>query len=162
MKSASETIVFVLDSNVVYQRVIAQYLQVAGIRSVIVFSDPDKMYHSLKLSPDILITEYLFEKNALRGRQILSKVKEISPSTDIYFHTALRDVDTAVNAIHSGALDYIVKSSSALDELVRKIIKRLQRRDSLSKSKKSLRKLIGYLGLFILALGGMILVYSLV
>lgn len=162
MKSASETIVFVLDSNVVYQRVIAQYLQVAGIRSVIVFSDPDKMYHSLKLSPDILITEYLFEKNALRGRQVLSKVKEISPSTDIYFHTALRDVDTAVNAIHSGALDYIVKSSSALDELVRKIIKRLQRRDSLSKSKKSLRKLIGYLGLFILALGGMILVYSLV
>jgi DNA-binding NtrC family response regulator len=162
MKSASETIVFVLDSNVVYQRVIAQYLQVAGIRSVIVFSDPDKMYHSLKLFPDILITEYLFEKNAMRGRQVLSKVKEISPSTDIYFHTALRDVDTAVNAIHSGALDYIVKSSSALDELVRKIIKRLQRRDSLSRSKKSLRKLIGYLGLFILAVGGMILVYSLV
>ena len=162
MKSASETIVFVLDSNVVYQRVIAQYLQVAGIRSVIVFSDPDKMYHSLKLCPDILITEYLFERNAMRGRQVLSKVKEISPSTDIYFHTALRDVDTAVNAIHSGAMDYIVKSSSALDELVRKIIKRLQRRESLSKSKKSLRKLIGYLGLVILAAGGMILVYSLV
>jgi DNA-binding NtrC family response regulator len=161
MKSASDAIVFVLDSNVVYQRVTAQYLQVAGIRSVIVFSDPDKMYHSLKLYPDVLITEYLFNKNAIRGQQILSKVREISPSTDIYFHTGLRDVDTAVDAIHSGAMDYIVKSSSALDELVRKIIKRLQHRDSLNRSKKSLRKLIGYLGLVILAVGGMILVYSL-
>jgi DNA-binding NtrC family response regulator len=161
MKSDGEAIVFVLDSNVVYQRVTAQYLQVAGIRSVIVFSDPDKMYHSLKLCPDILITEYLFDKNAIRGRQILSKVKEISPSTDIYFHTVLRDVDAAVNAIHSGAIDYIVKSSSALDELVRKIIRRLQLRDSLGRSKKSLRRLIGYLGIMILAIGGMIVAYSL-
>ena len=161
MKSAREAIVFVLDSNVVYQRVTAQYLQVAGIRSVIVFSDPDKMYLSLKLFPDILITEYLFDKNVIRGRQILSKVREISPSTDIYFHTAMRDVDTAVDAMHSGAVDYIVKSSTALDELVRKIIKRLQYRDSIGRSKKSLRRLIGYIGIVVLAMAGMVLVYSL-
>ncbi|OFY58554.1 MAG: hypothetical protein A2Y87_12095 [Bacteroidetes bacterium RBG_13_46_8] len=161
MKSAREAIVFVLDSNVVYQRVTAQYLQVAGIRSVIVFSDPDKMYLSLKLCPDVLITEYLFNKNVIRGRQILSKVREISPATDIYFHTALRDVDTAVDAMHSGAVDYIVKSSTALDELVRKIIKRLQYRDSLGRSKKSLRRLIGYIGIAILAMAGMVMVYSL-
>jgi DNA-binding NtrC family response regulator len=161
MISNGEVIVFVLDSNVVYQRVTAQYLQVAGIRSVIVFSDPDKMFLSLKLHPDILITEYLFEKNTIRGRQILSKVKEMSPSTDIYFHTALRDVDAAVNALHSGAVDYIMKSSSALDELVRKIIKRLQYRISIDRSKKSMRRLIGYLGIVVLAIAGMVAVYSL-
>ena len=65
MKSSDQAIVFVLDSNVVYQRIITQYLQVAGIRSVIVFSDPDKMYLSLKLRPDILISEYLFNKNTI-------------------------------------------------------------------------------------------------
>jgi two-component system, NtrC family, response regulator len=161
MKSAEDAIVFVLDSNVVYQRVTTQYLQVAGIRSVIVFSDPDKMYPSLKLCPDILITEYRFDKNAIRGRQILSKVKEISPSTDIYFHTTLRDVDAAVNALHSGAVDYIVKSSFALDELVRKILKRLQHRGCIERSKKSLRKLISYFGIVILATAGMIAIYSL-
>jgi DNA-binding NtrC family response regulator len=161
MKSTGEAIVFVLDSNIVYQRVIAHYLQVAGIRSVIAFSDPDKMYLSLKLSPDILITEYLFDKNAIRGRQILSKVRELSPATDIYFHTALRDVDTAVDALHSGALDYIVKSSTALDELVRKIIRRLQHRNSIDRSKKSLYRLLGYLGVVILAIAGMVVFYSL-
>jgi DNA-binding NtrC family response regulator len=161
MKSAGEAIVFVLDSNVVYQRVTAQYLQVAGIRSVIVFSDPDKMYPSLKLCPDILITEYMFDNNSVRGYQILSKVKDISPATEIYFHTALRDVDTAVNALHSGAVDYIVKSSSALDELVRKIIKRLQHRECIDKSKRSIRRLIGYLGIVILAIAGMVVAYSL-
>jgi len=161
MKSAGEAIVFVLDSNVAYQRVTAQYLQVAGIRSVIVFSDPDKMYHSLKLRPDILITEYLFDKNTVRGSQILSKVKDISPATDIYFHTALRDVNTAVDSLHSGAVDYIVKSSSALDELVRKIIKRLQLRDSIDKSKRSVRRLLSYLGIVILTIAGMVVVYTL-
>jgi DNA-binding NtrC family response regulator len=160
MKSIQEAIVFVLDSNVVYQRVTAQYLQVAGIRSVIVFSDPDKMYHSLKLCPDVLITEYLFDRKAILGRQILSKVKESSPSTDIYFHTVLRDVDTAVNAIQSGALDYIVKSSTALDELVRKIMKRLNHKESFGKSRKSLQRLICYLGIAIFVLAGMVIIYS--
>ncbi len=161
MKSSDQAIVFVLDSNVVYQRIITQYLQVAGIPSVIVFSDPDKMYPSLKLRPDVLISEYLFNKNTLQGRQILSKVRKASPSTDIYFHTSLRDVDAAVSSIQAGAVDYIVKSSSALDELARKVIKRLQYKSSLGKSKKSLRHLIGYLGIIILALAGMILFYSL-
>jgi len=161
MKSSDQIIVFILDSNVVYQRVIAQYLQVAGIGSVIVFSDPDKMFHSLKLRPDILISEYLFDKNALRGRQVLTKVRKESPSTDIYFHTSLRDVDTAVNAIKSGAIDYIIKNTSALDELVRKIIKRLQYRNSRDNSNKTIRNLMGYLSLIILALIGMILFYSL-
>jgi DNA-binding NtrC family response regulator len=161
MKSSDQVIVFVLDSNIVYQRVIAQYLQVAGIRSVIVFSDPEKMYHSLKLHPDILISEYLFNKNVLCGRKILTKVRKESPSTDIYFHTSLRDVDSAVTAIQSGAIDYIVKSTSALDEMVRKIIKRLQFRDTLDKSKKTIKHLIGYLGMIILVLAGMIIYYSL-
>ena len=161
MKSSDQIIVFILDSNVVYQRVIAQYLQVAGIGSVIVFSDPDKMFHSLKLRPDILISEYLFDKNALRGRQVLTKVRKESPSTDIYFHTSLRDVDTAVNAIKSGAIDYIIKNTSALDELVRKIIKRLHYRNNRDNSNKTIRNLMGYLSLIILALIGMILFYSL-
>jgi two-component system NtrC family response regulator len=161
MKPSDHTIVFVLDSNVVYQRIIKQYLQVAGIPSVIVFSDPEKMYHSLKLHPDILIAEYLFNKDTLSGRQILSKVRKASPSTDIYFHTSLRDVDAAVSAMQSGATDYIIKSSTALDELVRKVIKRLQYRRNLGKSKKSLRYLISYLGIVILVLAGMILFYSL-
>jgi two-component system, NtrC family, response regulator len=161
MKSAGEAIVFVLDSNVVYQRVTSQYLQVAGIKSIIVFSDPEKMYHSLRLRPDVLITEYRFDKNAIRGRQILSKVKELSPSTDIYFHTALRDVDAAVNALQTGALDYIIKSTTALDELVRKIISRLQQRIGIENSKRSLQRLIRSLGIFILALVAMVIVYSL-
>jgi DNA-binding NtrC family response regulator len=161
MKPSDKAIVFVLDSNVVYQRIITQYLQVAGIRSVIVFSDPDKMYLSLKLHPDILISEYLFYKDTLRGRQVLSKVRKVSPSTDIYFHTSLRDVDAAVSAMQSGATDYIIKSSTALDELARKVIQRLQFRRSLGKSKKTLRHLIGYLSIVILALAGMILFYSL-
>lgn len=161
MKSADKAIVFVLDSNLVYQRVITKYLQVAGIRSVILFSDPDKMYQSLKLRPDILISEYIFENNALLGHQVLTKVRKESPSTDIYFHTSLRDVDAAVNAIRSGAIDYIVKSTTALDELVRKIIKRLQFKNTIGKSKRSIRNLIGYLGVIIIALVGIILFYSL-
>jgi len=50
-------------------------------------------------------------------------------------------------------MDYIVKSSSALDELVRKIIKTFAAQGKPQQSKKSLRKLIGYLGLVILAVG---------
>ncbi len=161
MKSSAHALIFVLDSNVVYQRIIAQYLQVAGITSIVVFSDPERMFNSLKLRPDILISEYLFNEDTIRGRQILSKVRKTSPSTDIYFHTSLRDVDAAVSAIQSGATDYIIKSTTALDELVRKVIKRLQFRRTLVRSKKSLRHLIGYLGIAILALAGMILFYSL-
>jgi DNA-binding NtrC family response regulator len=161
MKSSRQPIIFVLDSNPVYQRVIAHYLQVAEVGSVITFSDPDKMRQSLKLKPDILIAEYIFDSKSRLGGQVLSEVKQKSPETDIYFHTSLRDVDIAVHAIQSGAVDYIIKSSSALDDLVRKIIKRLQYRKSIGKSRKTFRTLAGYLGLMILVTAGMILYYSL-
>jgi DNA-binding NtrC family response regulator len=161
MKLSGPAIVFVLDSNIVYQRIIAQYLQVAGVDSVITFSNPDKMYPSLKLHPSIIISEYIFEKNALRGRQVLAKVKQECPSTDFYFHTSLRDVNAAVNAIQGGAIDYIIKSTSAVDELVRKIMKRLQLKNSLDKSKKNLKLFKSYLGLVLVVLIGLMLYYSL-
>ncbi|MBN1413870.1 MAG: response regulator [Bacteroidales bacterium] len=161
MKSSDKVIVFVLDSNLIYQRIIAQYLQVAGIRSVIIFSDPDRMYQSLKLRPHILISEYLFNKNALLGHQVLARVRKESPSTDIYFHTTLQDVDAAVSSIKEGAIDYVIKSTSALDGLVRKIIKRLKYRKNMDKSTRTIRHLVGFLSVIVLVMVVMIVFYSL-
>lgn len=160
VKASEQTIVFVLDPNVVYQRVLSQYLKVAGIPSVITFSDPEKMLSSIKLHPDVLISEYLFSKNTLYGAQVLAKVRKHSPATDIYFHTSLRDVDAAVNAIQSGAVDYIIKRTSAADELVRKIVSRLQLRKTIKNTHKSFRKILGYLGMAITLLAALIFLYS--
>lgn len=137
--------IVVLEPNYVYQRVIVQYLQIAGFNRVLTFSDPNKMLPALKFKPDVIISEYSFGQNALSGKEILTKVREESPNTNVYFHTMHNNVASAVYSIKAGATDYIVKTSTSLDELVRKIIVLLKHNSNATINTRVLKKLVSYI-----------------
>jgi putative two-component system response regulator len=66
----------------------------------------------------------------INGIELLGKVKEVAPETEVALITAYASVDTATDALRLGALDYIIKpfSSSSILEVVEK---GLERRSSL-------------------------------
>ncbi len=145
MKSYENAFILVVEPNYIYQRIIVQYLQVAGFNRILTFSDPAKMIPSLKFKPDVIITEYSFGQNTLSGKEILMKIREESPNTNVFFHTMFNDVASAVNAIKSGATDYMLKTSTSLDELVRKIIALLKSGGNTTINTRVLKKLVSYI-----------------
>ncbi|NMB36304.1 MAG: response regulator [Firmicutes bacterium] len=62
----------------------------------------------------------------INGIDLLAKVKEEAPETEVVMITAYASVDTAANALRNGALDYLIKpfDSSSVKEAVEKGLSR--------------------------------------
>ena len=85
---------------------------------------------------DLLLLDYQMPK--MNGMEVLKKVKSINPEIDVVMMTAYGTVETAVDAMKAGALDYITKPIE-LDEL-NILIDRISERQTLIKENEILRQ----------------------
>jgi len=68
--------------------------------------------------PDIVITDY--KMTDLSGMELLDKIKEVTPETEVIVITAYGTIEVAVEAMKKGARDFITKPFSK-DELILKV-----------------------------------------
>ena len=85
---------------------------------------------------DLLLLDY--KMPGMNGIEVLKKVKSINPQIDVIMMTAYGTVETAVEAMKSGALDYITKPIE-LDELSI-LINRISERRTLIRENQILRE----------------------
>ena len=79
--------------------------------------------HNLKDKPDIALLDYFLEKD-YTGMDILKKLKQRFPNTQVIFLTASDDVNIAVDTMRNGAYDYIVKGDTAFIR-IRHLLKKI-------------------------------------
>lgn len=87
---------------------------------------------------DLLLLDY--KMPGMDGLEVLKKVKAINPQIDVIMMTAYGTIETAVDAMKSGALDYITKPIE-LDELSL-LIDRISERRTLIRENQILREKI--------------------
>ena len=87
---------------------------------------------------DVIITDLIMEN--IDGISLLRKSKEISPSTEVLIMSAHGTISKAVEAIHEGAYDFIVKPFS-LDQLEMVLMKLLSQVE-LKKTVKHLKAVL--------------------
>ena len=85
---------------------------------------------------DLLLLDYQMPK--MNGMEVLKKVKSINPEIDVVMMTAYGTIETAVDTMKAGALDYITKPIE-LDEL-NILIDRISERQTLIKENEILRQ----------------------
>ena len=85
---------------------------------------------------DLLLLDY--QMPGMNGLEVLKKVKGINPQIDVIMMTAYGTIETAVEAMKSGALDYITKPIE-LDELSM-LINRISERRTLIRENQILRE----------------------
>src|SRR5262247_3145597 len=71
---------------------------------------------------DIMISDIYLGDDS--GLNVLTRMKESNPEAEVVIMTAHGSVETAVNAVHNGAFDYISKPF-AVDEVL-EILKRIE------------------------------------
>lgn len=89
-----------------------------------------------KNGADLLITDIRMPD--LTGFEVLEKVKQIRPETEVVMMTAYGTIQSAVDAMKKGAFDYITKPFST-DQLLM-IVKKLEQLRKLEEENTSLRK----------------------
>lgn len=99
---------------------------------------------------DIAILDYFYDDQLSQhdGLSILSKLKNINPSTTIYMMTGHKQINIAIQAIKTGAADYIIKGEHGMTRLNENILELLRRKNTYNKRVSVLSLFRKRMGLF--------------
>jgi len=121
MQNGKNPLIFVVEDNQVYNKLVVSYLKSNKFTNVESYLTGEEALANLPKKPDIIVQDYLLEK--MTGIDVLVKAKKISPATEFIFLSGQDSIDIAINSMKYGAYDYIVKDQMALKKLIDKIHK---------------------------------------
>lgn len=152
MQNRRNPLIFVVEDNQVYNKLVVSYLKSKQHTNVKEFHSGEECIKHLEEKPDIIIQDYLLD--GMTGIDVLKRAKQISPDTEFIFLSGQDNIDVAINTMKYGAYDYIVKDQMALKKLVNKVNKIL----SINKLRRSNKQYKTGVTLFFVALVVLILI----
>jgi len=151
MKRRTDPLIFIVEDNPVYNKLIINYLQSKRFNRIESFFSGEECLKRIGEKPDIVIQDYLLE--GMDGIEVLKQFKKVHSHAEFIFLSGQDSVDVAVNTLKLGAFDYIVKDQMALKKLVDKISRIM----AMQKLLKSNRRYKTGITLFFVALVALIL-----
>src|SRR5437773_3861051 len=128
MTSAASVSLVIIDDNPGSLELLSSALAQEGL-DISVASDPeaglDLVYDR---HPQIVLTDLVMP--GMSGMEVLDRIMEFDPSTDVILMTAHYSTESAVEAIRKGASDYLNKQTSIvkLREGIGKLVQETRRR----------------------------------
>jgi len=121
MQNTKNPLIFVVEDNQMYNKLVISYLKTNKLTNVESFLTGEDALKNMDKNPDIVIQDYLLE--GMTGIEVLIKAKKTNPNVEFIFLSGQDSIDIAINSMKYGAYDYIVKDQMALQKMVNKIQK---------------------------------------
>jgi len=154
MKNSKYPLIFIVEDNTVYNKLILNHLRSHKFLRIESFLSGEDCLKNIHQQPDIIIQDYLLE--GMNGLDVLIATKKKYSKTDFIFLSGQDSIEIAINCMKYGAYDYIVKDQYALVKLSDKINKVLVHRELIKSNKRFKRGII----LFSAALAFIILIFA--
>ena len=116
MQNQDYPLIFIVEDNTIYNKLIASYLRSNKFSRIESFLSGEECLENLYKKPDIVIQDYLL--NGISGIDVLKESKKNHPDTEFIFLSGQDNLNIAVNTIKYGAYDYVVKDRYALKKLI--------------------------------------------
>jgi DNA-binding NarL/FixJ family response regulator len=126
---------FLVDDDPLFLRILA--LQFAENENYIIetFSTGELCIENLSKIPDVIILDYHLngiDKNAMNGIDTLKFIKNYNLDIAVIMLSSQDKIEVAINCMHYGALDYVVKTETSFIQLQQSItnivsLKKVQR-----------------------------------
>jgi DNA-binding NarL/FixJ family response regulator len=116
MQTQDYPLIFVVEDNSLYNRLIASHLRMNKFQRIECFLSGEDCLMNLYKKPDIVIQDY--HMGGINGVDVLRKSKKLNPATEFIFLSGDDNYEIAANTIKYGAFDYLIKDRSALKKLV--------------------------------------------
>jgi len=124
MKNENKIKIFLVDDDAVFLKLLESEFLQHGDFAIETYPTGELCIANLSHNPDVIILDYYLDgidKNAMNGIDTLDHIKELNPDIAVVMLSQQDKIEVAVNCMHHGAADYIVKSETAFMRL-RKII----------------------------------------
>ncbi len=129
MKDKSKIKLFLVDDDAVFLKLLEiEFIEHSSF-SIEIFMTGEQCIANLAHNPDVIILDYHLDgndKNAMNGLITMDRIKAVNPGIPVIILSCQDKIEVAVNCMHHGALDYVVKSETAFLRL-KKIIETLFR-----------------------------------
>jgi len=123
MNSNEEYLILIVDDDQALCNALSKFLSGLGYKTVLAFNGLQAVELFDELRPHLVILDIYMP--VMDGIQFLNKTRKNGTSVPVIVTTAHPDINTAIEAIQSGAFDYIVKPFE-LDVLQQKVARALQ------------------------------------
>ncbi len=153
MKSAKSPLIFIVEDNSVYNKLIVNHLRTHKLIRTESYLSGEECLQNINQKPDIIIQDYLLE--GINGLEVLMATKKRSPTSEFIFLSGQDSIEVAINCMRFGAYDYIVKDQYALIKLSDRINKILIHRELINSNKRFKRGIT----LFFFALAIILLIF---
>ena len=112
--------IFLVDDDAVFLKSLEiDFLQHADL-TIQTFSTGELCIKNIVSNPDVIILDYQLDgivKGAMNGMETLDKIKASHPDIPVVMLSSQDKIEVAVNCMHHGAFDYVVKSETAFVRL---------------------------------------------
>ena len=121
MKNTLSPRIHIIDKSPAYRKVVEGLVQALGFSHITSTTCCEQLL-TVKIKPDIIIIDHDLGEHNITGLEFLYQYGTTHfPDSRFVFLTSTDDLDIAMSSIRAGAVDYILKSKSGLDRLVRKL-----------------------------------------
>ena len=110
-----KTKIFVVEDDALYSRMLRHKLMLDPEFEVEVFRDGKSFLNKISEKPSVITLDHTLPD--ISGLELLKKIKKEYPSIPVIVLSAQEDVNTALEMLKSGAYDYIIKDTTAMDKL---------------------------------------------
>ncbi|MFV0555272.1 MAG: response regulator [Mangrovibacterium sp.] len=136
--NSKKPLIFVVEDNQVYNRLVVSFLKTNGYIDVEAFLSGEDVLKAIETKePAIVIQDYLL--GGISGIEVLKATKAKYPNVEFIFLSGNDSIEVAINTMKYGAYDYIVKDQVALKKMVTKI-NRIEAFKTLEVQKKGYKK----------------------
>ncbi|MBK9016357.1 MAG: response regulator [Saprospiraceae bacterium] len=112
--------VFLVDDDALFLKLLEiEYLQHDDF-TIETYSTGELCIENLPRNPDIIVLDYHLDgidKNAMNGMETLDKIKAYNPDIPVVILSSQDKIDVAIKCVAHRAIDYVVKSESAIKHL---------------------------------------------
>jgi two-component system OmpR family response regulator len=121
METENQIKVFVVDDDPVFCTALEHYLsnEIPGVQ-IHTFTNGEACLHEISQQPDVILLDYQLDSEfeyAWNGLQILKKLRNIDPDLPVVFLSSQENVETAMECINEGAIDYLVKNQQVFEKV---------------------------------------------
>jgi DNA-binding NtrC family response regulator len=133
-----KTSILIVDDDQIVADSLAAFFQSEGCEAIAVYKPDAALEHLKHNTYHILLTDLNLPK--ITGIELLRKAKVISPSTSVILLTGYAAIETAVEALRTGAVDFLTKP--VVDDELRLALQRALQQHEVLKENTSLRSRI--------------------
>ncbi len=146
-----EQYLFLVDDEPIQNEMLKDHISSRYQYKLKTYENGEDCIRDLNLNPSIIVLDFHLNShlpNAQNGVEVLKKIKEISPQTQVIMLSGQDKLEVAVDSMKNGAYDYVIKGETAFSRM-ENILDNIIELHSLKDANNAYKKVVMLLGIAI-------------